>query len=417
MSYLNNSFIIQILPEQHANIKRCITMFFNLLLSRFIKDYKNTGDPKVRDLYGYLGGVVGIILNSILFIIKLSVGIITKSIAITADAFNNLSDAASSIITMLGFKLASAPADKEHPFGHGRIEYLSGLVVSSMVLLVGFEFIKSSFQRILHSEKITFSLIPFLLILMSAAAKFWLGGFNKYIGKAINSSALQASSFDSLADVFISGCTAVSLLVSKWTDFPLDGYMGLLVSLFILYAGYKLIRETLNPLLGEPPDPNLVGKILAELCSYEYISGVHDLVVHNYGPGKIMASAHAEVPCDISITKIHEIIDRAEREISSRNKIYLVLHMDPINANDTEVKEARKEVLKLIMQYPMIKSIHDFRVVGEGEEKNLIFDVVIDFKQKITAEFEEDLRRNLDTSIKNIHPHYNIIITIDRDYT
>jgi cation diffusion facilitator family transporter len=390
---------------------------FNFLISHFIKDHRNTDNPKVRDAYGYLGGIVGIILNSILFVIKLSAGILTKSIAITADAFNNLSDAASSVITILGFKLAGAPADREHPFGHGRIEYLSGLVVSSMVLLVGFEFVKSSFERILHPSKITFVLIPFVLILASVAAKIWLSGFNKHVGKAINSSALQASSFDSLADVFISGCTAISLLISKWTTFPLDGYIGMLVSLFILYAGFSLIKETLNPLLGEAPDPELVERIIDELCSYDYISGVHDLIIHNYGPGRIMASAHAEVPCDISITKIHEVIDKAEREISSKNKLYLVIHMDPINTNDAEVEAARIEVLKVTKLYPMIKSIHDFRVVGEGKEKNLIFDVVIDFKHKITKEFEDDLRKKLNKDIKAVHSLYNIIITIDRDFT
>lgn len=392
-------------------------MFFNFLISRFIKDYNNIDNPKIRDSYGYLAGIVGIFLNTLLFIIKLFTGVITKSIAITADAFNNLSDAASSIITILGFKLASAPADREHPFGHGRIEYLSGLVVSSMVLLVGFEFVKSSFERMLHPEKITFQLIPFVLILVSIAAKLWLSGFNKYIGKAINSSALQASSFDALGDVFISSCTAISLLASKWTSIPLDGYTGLLVSLFILYAGYKLIRETLNPLLGEAPDPDLVQKIIDDLCSYDYISGVHDLVLHNYGPGKIMASAHAEVPCDVSIVKIHEVIDRAEREISSKNKIYLVIHMDPVNKNDAEVRAAWEEVLRITKLYPMVESIHDFRVVGEGEEKNLVFDVVIDYKQKLTEEFEKTLRENLNRDIKVSHPHYNLVINFDRDFT
>lgn len=391
-------------------------MISSFLISFFVKDRNNTGKTEVRDAYGYLGGIVGIVLNSALFAIKLMVGMLTKSIAVTADAFNNLSDAASSIITILGFKLASAPADKEHPFGHGRIEYLSGLVVSSMVLVVGCEFVKSSFERIFHPSKITFQIIPLILILISILAKVWLSRFNNFIGKAINSSALQASSFDALGDVFISSCTAVSLIISKFTQLPIDGYIGLLISVFILYTGYRLIKETLNPLLGEAPDPELVQEIITQLCSYDYISGVHDLVIHNYGPGRAMASIHAEVPCNVPIVKIHEVIDKAEKEISSMTKIYLVIHMDPINTDDEEVQIAKQEVLQIIKGYPLIKSIHDFRVVGEGEKKNLIFDIVVDFSTKTPPELEEKIRMDLNKDIKDIHPQYNIIITMDRDF-
>lgn len=384
-------------------------MLSQMLIKTFIK-------KDDRDSYGFLASAVGIITNSLLFIIKLFVGIITKSISVTADAFNNLSDATSSLITMLGFKLASKPADKEHPFGHGRIEYISGLVVSFMVILVGFEFIKSSYSRITNPVPVNFQLIPFILILLSIGFKVWLSRFNNYIGKKINSSALQASSYDALGDVFTSSCVAISLAISRWTTFPIDGYIGVLVSLFIMYSGYSLIKETLNPLLGEPADPDLVDKIINGVLSYKYITGTHDLIIHNYGPGKFMASIHAEVPQDISLVEIHEIIDNAEKELSENLNIILVIHMDPINTNDKEVTHAKNELDKIIKNYPVITSFHDFRIVGEGEKKNLIFDIVIDYKQPLTEEFQSQIIENLNKDIKNIHPQYNAIITIDRNF-
>ncbi|KAJ49044.1 cation diffusion facilitator family transporter [Clostridium tetanomorphum] len=392
-------------------------MISKFLVTRFIKNYEEIENEKVRNSYGFLGSTVGIIINTILFIVKLIVGIITSSISVTADAFNNLSDATSSLITMIGFKLASKPADREHPFGHGRIEYISGLAVSFMVMLVGFEFIKSSYSRITNPIQVNFQIIPFILILLSILTKVWISRFNKYIGKKINSSALQASSFDALSDVITSSCVALSLVLSKWTTFPLDGYIGILVSAFIIYSGFSLIKETLNPLLGEAPDEELVDKIINGVLSYRYISGVHDLVIHNYGPNKFMASIHAEVPQDISIVKIHEIIDRAEKELSNELNIILVIHMDPINTNDKEVNFARKELEKIIKNYSVIKSIHDFRIVGEGEKKNLIFDIVIDYNQSLTEEFQTKIVEDLSKDIKKIHPLYDAVITIDRDFT
>ncbi|OFI07446.1 ferrous-iron efflux pump FieF [Clostridium acetireducens DSM 10703] len=393
-------------------------MLSKFLVTNFIKDYNNISDEKVRNSYGYLGGIVGIIANILLFIVKIFVGFITNSIAVIADAVNNLSDAASSIITIIGFKLASKPADAEHPFGHGRIEYISGLIVSFMVMLVGFEFIKTSFKRIINPTNINFQLMPFLLLLVSILTKIWLSYFNKYIGKTIDSSALQASSLDALGDVFTSSCVALSLLASKWTSTPIDGYVGVLVSIFILYSGFSLTKETLDPILGEAPDPELVKKLIDGVCSYDYISGVHDIIIHNYGPGKAMASVHAEVPCDISVMKIHEIIDTAEKELSEKLNIFLVIHMDPINTNDEKVNSTKNELLKIIHNdFPIIKSIHDFRIVGDNDFKNLIFDIVIDYEHVLTPEIEEKLKKDLDNAIKTIHPHYNAIITIDRDFT
>ncbi|HEY8892030.1 MAG TPA: cation diffusion facilitator family transporter [Clostridium sp.] len=391
-------------------------MLSKFLISKFVKNYKDVHDKKVRDSYGYLGGLVGIVVNLILFTVKLIIGIISNSIAVTADAFNNLSDVASSVITILGFKLASKPPDKEHPFGHGRLEYISGLIVSFLVMLVGIEFIKTSFGRIIHPSKVIFSLIPFILILISIIFKIWISGFNKTIGKAIKSSALEASSTDALSDVFSSSCVALSLLLSIWIDFPLDGYIGILVSLIIIYAGYTLIKKTINPLLGEAPDKGLVEGLETKLLSYNYITGAHDLVIHNYGPGRCMASIHAEVPCDISVVKIHEIIDKAEKEISEEFSIYLVIHMDPINTDDEEVNASHAELLNVLKYFSIIKSIHDFRIVGEGEYKNLIFDAVIDFNSTFTKDDEIKLETEISIELKKCCPSYNVVMTLDRDY-
>lgn len=392
-------------------------MLSEFIVSRFIKDYEDVEDYKVRQSYGFVGGVVGIIANLILFAIKFFVGLVTKSIAVMADAFNNLSDVSSSVITILGFKLSSKPADREHPFGHGRIEYISAMIVSFIVLLVGLGFIKSSFDRIMHPGKVEFSIIPFLLILFSMLIKIWLSRFNNFVGKSINSQALKASSFDALSDVFTSGCTAVSLLAALFTNLPIDGYVGILVSAFILYSGYSLIKDTLNPLLGEAPDPILVQNITKSLLEYEYITGVHDMIVHNYGPGRSMASLHAEVPDNISIIEIHEIIDKAEKELTEKYNIYIVIHMDPINTNNSEIIKSKEEVLEVLKKYPKIKSMHDFRVVGEGDVKNLIFDVVIDTGSKITDKDIEELKQNIINDIKNKHEKYNAVITIDKDFT
>lgn len=391
-------------------------MLSKFLVNKFIKSSNDIKNTKVRNSYGLLGGIVGVLINMILFAIKLSVGILASSISITADAFNNLSDAASSIVTILGFKLSSMPADKEHPFGHGRIEYISALIVAFMVMLVGFQFIKSSFQKIINPEAVTFELLPFILLLISILLKVWLSKFNKYIGNIINSSALKAASVDALGDVFTSSCVAISFLAAKFTSLPIDGYMGMGIALFIVYSGFTLIKDTLNPLLGEAPDPELVNAINTKVLSYDNILGSHDLIIHNYGPGKCMCSIHAEIPSDISLVKIHEIIDKAEREISAELNIYLVIHIDPICVIEGEVKEIYDFITDYIKTFDYIDSIHDFRVIGEGECKNIIFDVVVDTTKKNTPHANE-IRSNISEHIQKFHPDYRAIITIDKHYT
>jgi len=390
-------------------------MFFEFIVNRFIKNNSNVKDNAVRNSYGILGGIVGILINMLLFIIKLSVGLLVSSIAIMADAFNNLSDAASSLITILGFKLSNKPADREHPFGHGRIEYLSALIVAFMVMLVGLQFIKSSFERIINPTPVTFELVPFILLFVSIFLKIWLSRFNKFIGETINSAALKASSVDALGDVFTSTCVSISFLAAKFTVFPIDGYIGMVVALFIVYSGFTLIKDTISPLLGEAPDPELVKSIKEMVLSYDKILGAHDLIIHNYGPGKCMASIHAEIPSDISVVVIHEIIDKAEREISSALNIYLVIHIDPICIIEGEVQEAYEEISSLIQDYKFIESIHDFRVVGEGDVKNLVFDLVVTPSKEFTLTDDEFVDK-VSERVKEHHPYYNCIITVDKNF-
>lgn len=391
-------------------------MFSELLVRTFIKDKENIQKEDVRNKYGYLAGIVGIISNLALFAVKLFVGILTSSIAVTADAFNNLSDMASSVVTIIGFKLASIPPDKEHPFGHGRLEYISALVVAFMVMLVGIQFVKSSIERILNPVGVKFEFISLILLIISILVKVWLSRFNKYIGDKIDASALKAASLDALGDVFTSSCVVISFFISKFTTIPIDGYVGIAVSLAILYAGYSLVKDTISPLLGEAPDPELVKAINQGVLSYEHVNGVHDLIIHNYGVGKCIASIHAEIPADIDIMTIHDIIDTAEREISEKLKIHLVIHMDPICIENEEIATAREEVEKIIKYNPVIKSMHDFRIIGHGEHKNLIFDVVVDNDKLEKIMCEDELKENIKKCIKDVHPEYNCVITIDREY-
>lgn len=388
-------------------------MFSNFLIKRFVKDYDNVSDVKVRGAYANLAGIVGIITNLMLFIIKLFVGLFSNSVSILADAFNNLSDAASSIITIVGFKMANKPADAEHPFGHGRIEYITAMIVSFMVMLVGLQFVKTSFQKIINPTPVTFELLPFILLLISIGFKFWLSKFNKSIGNKINSSTLKATATDAMGDVFTSTTVVISFLISKFTTLPIDGYIGIIVALAIVYSGFSLIKETLSPLLGEPPDPVLVSNITDMVMSYENISGIHDLIVHNYGPGRIMASIHAEIPSNIDIMEIHHIIDTAEREISKKLNIYLVIHMDPICVDTDEIVEARNMVKDVLKKYEEVKSFHDFRVVGDHDNKNLIFDIEVCPKCLANENRSSQLLSNIEKDIKEKSPEYRCVITVD----
>lgn len=392
-----------------------VCMFTRFLIKTFVKNYRDTKNRDVRQKYGYLSGFTGAAANIVLFLLKLSIGLYLNSIAVMADAFNNLSDVASSIVTIFGFKISGKPADKEHPFGHGRFEYIAAMVVSFMVLLVGFEFVKSSAKRIANPEVLNFDMLTFILLSASILVKIWLSRFNKVIGKAIGSKVMEATSFDSLSDVIATSVVAVSLLIGRFTTFPLDGYIGLAVALFILYNGFNLIRDTLNPLLGDAPDMELVKAIMDKTLSYEEIIGIHDLIVHNYGPGRIVASIHAEIPYNMDIQEAHEIIDKAEKEISEELDLHMVIHMDPINTDDKVVIKAQSQVMEVIESFPYELSIHDFRIVGGEKHMNLVFDMVVpyDLNEKDEKKLVEDVKKE----IKKRHPNYDAIITIDHQYS
>ena len=390
-------------------------MLTDILIKTFIKDKDNIGDRSIRQKYGYLGGFVGIACNVALSGAKIAIGLMINSIAITADAVNNLSDAASSVITVIGFKITNKPADREHPFGHGRIEYISAMVVSFMVILVGFEFLKSSFDRVRNPETVKFDIIPFSVLLLSIGVKVWLSRFYKKIGRKIGSKAMEASAADSLSDVITTSVVALSLLASLWTTFPLDGYVGLLVSALIIYSGISLTKDTLNPLLGEAPEPEFIKSVTERVLSYDGIIGIHDMIVHNYGPGRCVVSLHAEIPASMDIMKAHDVIDLAEQEISEEMDIHMVIHMDPINVDDKVVQETQNQITELINEMHEELTIHDFRIVGGEEHKNLIFDLVVpfDYDEKMAR----DLSKKVAWEIKAKYPECNAIIYIDRAYS
>lgn len=389
-------------------------MISQFLTSKFVKNHENVEEESTRNSYIYMGGIVGIVCNLILTVIKITTGFVSGSVSIMADGFNNLSDMASSLITMIGMKLANRPADKEHPFGHGRIEYLSALIVAFMVMLVGVKFIKTSLDRILNPIAVTFEIIPFVLLIISLIIKLWLSRFNKYVGEKINSSALKAASVDALGDVFTSSCVLISYIAAKFTTFPIDGYAGLVVSLFILYAGFSLVKDTISPLLGEAPDEELVKNIKQGVLSYEHIIGVHDLIIHNYGVGRCMASIHAEIPSNIDLITIHEVIDSAEREISKKLNIYLVIHMDPMCIHDEKVNKIKSQVQSILLKYESVKSMHDFRITEGNDKINIIFDIEVEAHDINTKEKEHKLYDDLEKDIKKLNPLYNCVITIDK---
>lgn len=391
-------------------------MLTKLIISHFIENYTNTKDKKVRANFGKLSGIVGVIVNFILFSVELSLGFLANSVAMIADAFHNLADVTSSIVTLIGFKLSNKPADKEHPFGHGRIEYLSALAVSFLIIIVGYEFIKTSFDRILHPEPVSFSIVSLIIILIAIPLKLWLSRFNKTLGGMIDSQALSAAGADALNDVAILSGVIISLLVSTFAHITIDGYVGVIVAVFIILSGISLIKETINPLLGQAPSPKLVKELTESAMGYEYIIGVHDLIIHDYGPGRRIASLHAEVPSNIPIMDIHEVIDKAEKELSKKYSMLLVIHMDPICIDSEDILKDKELVNKILEAFPVVKSMHDFRIVGKGNHKNLIFDIVIDFSNNISKEDEIKLKREITKCIKDINPAYNSVITVDRDY-
>lgn len=391
-------------------------MLTNYLLNIATKGNKDYTDKKIRGRIGYISGMVGLVVNISLSIIKLIIGLIISSIAVTADAFNNLSDAASSVITIVGFKLSSAPPDKKHPYGHGRIEYLAALMIAFMVMIVGFQFIKSSFNRIINPQPIRFQWVSFILLIISISFKVWLSCFNKNLGNKISSTALKATATDALGDVFTTSVVALSLVLSLITDYPIDGYIGVLVSIMILYSGFTLVKETISPLIGESPDHELIMAINKGVLSYDYILGVHDLIIHNYGPGRIMATIDAEIPAYIDVVTIHNIIDQAERELGERYDLHLSIHMDPIGLEPKETIKIRNEIKHIMNDCEYVKSMHDLNIIECDGKKTVIFHLVIDGND-ISKEFSEDeIKEQLTEGIKGINQDLVCNIIFDIEY-
>lgn len=386
-----------------------------LLAKIFIKDAGNTANPKVRQAYGVLTGVVGILLNILLFAGKFVAGTISKSISITADAFNNLSDAGSSFVTLIGFKLAGAKPDPEHPFGHGRIEYVAGLVVSGVILLMAFELIRDSIDKIIHPQKVEFSVLAAAILLVSILVKIYMYLYNSSISKKIESAAMKATAIDSLSDTLATTVVLAASVIAHFTGLQIDGYCGVLVGLFIFYAGFSAAKETLDPLLGQPPEEEFVERIEEIVMSYDLVQGIHDLVVHNYGPGRVMISLHAEVPAEEDILEIHDMIDIIENELGEKLNCEAVIHMDPLVTRDERVNELKDQVAQVVSGLDEEVTMHDFRTVIGPTHTNLLFDVVLPYRYEMSdEEVKEEIQKRVQEHLGN---EYFTVIQIDRPYT
>ena len=384
----------------------------NFLVRRFIKNYQDTKDANVRTSIGKLSGIVGIFSNLFLFVIKFMIGTIVHSVSIQADGVNNLTDAGSNIISILSFHLANKPADKDHPFGHERTETIASLFVGILILVLGFETAKESISKVIHPGSIDFRIASVIILLISIIVKFWMYAYNKKLSKTYDSSLLEATALDSISDVCGTTAVLVSTLLSPVLHFNLDGYMGIVVSGIILYGAYGLLRDMINSLIGEAPDPELVHNIVDRIMAHPAILGVHDMMLHNYGPNKIFASAHVEVDSSKDIFETHDHIDNIEREVKENMNIDLVLHMDPVKVNDPETELYRAKVVEAIHQIDPKWGFHDFRIVSGPTHVNLVFDLVIPFEEKYTQEEIEAMLLKHIESDKKIY----LVLTIDHPY-
>lgn len=384
----------------------------DFLVRRFIKNYQDTKNANVRTSVGKLSGIVGILNNLFLFVIKFLIGTIVHSVSIQADGVNNLTDAGSNIISILSFHLSNKPADKDHPFGHERTETIASLFVGILILVLGFETAKESISKVIHPGSIDFRIASVIILLISIMVKFWMYAYNKKLSKAYDSSLLEATALDSISDVCGTTAVLVSILLSPVLHFNLDGYMGIVVSGIILYGAYGLLRDMINSLIGEAPDPELVHNIVDMIMAHPVILGVHDMMLHNYGPNKIFASAHVEVDSSKDIFETHDYIDNIEREVKENMNIDLVLHMDPVKVNDPETELYRAKVVEAIHQIDPKWRFHDFRIVSGPTHANLVFDLVIPFEEKYTQEeIEEMLLKHIESD-KKIY----LVLTIDHPY-
>ena len=384
------------------------------MLQLFIKDYENTSDSDVRGRYATFAGLFGIVTNIFLFVVKFITGLLFNSIAVTADAVNNLTDAGSSVIVLVGFKLSRKPADEEHPYGHARAEYITGFLVSVVISLLGIELIKASFSKILNPDPINFSYLTVVVLIISVLMKLWQGKVYKTLGRRIDSTALIAAGQDSMNDVISTSSVLVATVFAKLTNIQIDGYVGIALALFILYSGIKLVKETLNLLLGTAPDREFVCAIEKEILSYEGVLGLHDLVVHSYGPNRAFVCVHVEVDASRDILESHDLIDNIEKEVANKFNVNTVIHMDPIVTHDERINELRRKVNEIVRGIDEKLSMHDFRAVLGKTHSNLIFDVLLPPSYEYG---ETELRKRIDDEIKKIDPTFNSVITLDRNYT
>ncbi|HIX29545.1 MAG TPA: cation diffusion facilitator family transporter, partial [Candidatus Blautia stercoravium] len=347
----------------------------------------------------------------ILFLAKLVAGIMTGAISIMADAFNNLSDAGSSIVTLIGFKLAGKPADKEHPFGHGRIEYLAGIFISAAILLVGWQLGTTSIQKIIHPEELNYSAVSVLILVGSVLMKFWMASYNRYLGNKIQSATMKATSMDSLSDCIATSAVILSIVISYFTHLKVDGIAGLIVSIFIFIAGINSMKDTIQPLLGQAPDPEFVKAIEKVVMSHDVIIGIHDMIVHNYGPGRIMVSLHAEIPVNMDIMEAHDVIDDIEMDIKEEFQCDITIHMDPVILDDQETNEMRETVKKIVKNVESDLTMHDFRMTNGPLRTNLIFDVVVPFESKKT---DIEIKKEIAEQVKQIEGNYYARVQIDK---
>ncbi len=386
----------------------------DLLVKMFVKNYEDTDNISVRTAYGVLASGVGIACNVLLSLAKMMVGMLLHSVSVMADAFNNLSDAGSSIIGLVGVKMAEKPADEDHPFGHGRIEYVAALIVAFLVIEVGFTFFKDSISKIRHPEELRFQMVSIVILGMSILVKLWLGMFNKKLGKKIDSQVMMATAADSLGGVIATAATVVSILFWKVTGINIDGFVGLGVSLVVMWAGIGIARDTLEPLIGEATTPEDYRRIKKFVEKYDGIMGSHDLIVHNYGPGRSMASIHAEVPNNVSIEVSHEIIDRIERDAAKELGIFLVIHMDPLETEDQTVLKVRKKTEKAVEELDSRCSIHDFRMVKGEDQINLIFDLVV--PREYSEKKGDELMIRVIERMQEIDKRYQCVITLENSF-
>ena len=384
-----------------------------ILVKHFIKDYENTADLKVREAYGTLGSITGIIVNFILAIAKYFAGIISGSISVTADAINNLSDAGSSVISLVGVKLSAKPADKGHPYGHGRVEYISALAVSFVVLLMGIELFKSSVDKIINPVPVKFNILSLVILIVSILAKLWLGFFNKKLGEKINSAPMMAVMKDSFSDCLATGVALISIVVSAFSDISLDGYLGVIVAGFIFLAGFNILKETMADLLGKPADKEFTEMIEEKILSYDKIVGVHDMIIHDYGPGRKFASAHAEVSSLEDIMEIHDIIDLAERDIMNEFGLIISIHTDPIVTDDERINSLKSMTNNIVKEISDEMSIHDFRVVDGPTHTNLIFDLIAPHKFHLS---NEKIIQTIEDKLSKIDERYFVVITIEHAF-